>query len=248
MQVGDKKKASVLGFVAVGAVGFVILQLVPKAEARPDAKSNPTPTPSGDPTATTPTGTPLTAPAGPDVPLRRDPFALGPKPQPRRSSPVLLPQSSGQTAGIPVGSATSDPLPPAFGESRIPPAQFTSSPSLQGPLSTPGPRVSAAKRASTGDKPAPDKGALPLPAETSVVPPTVTIIRLLGIVESTETVALLMVGDREVTVSVGEEIIPGIRIETISLDGITFVRKPGARLAPQTPASGQLAPGEEISL
>ncbi len=149
---------------------------------------------------------------------------------------------------MPEGGATSDPLPPAFSESRIPPAQFTSSPSLQGPLSTPGPRVSPSKKAKGGDKPTPEKGALPLPVETPAAPPAVTIVRLLGIVESSESVALLMVGDRELTVSVGEEIIPGIRIETITLDGITFVKKPGARLAPQTPASGQLAPGEEISL
>ena len=57
-------------------------------------------------------------------------------------------------------------------------------------------------------------------------------ITLLGVVESDRPVAMLRVGGSERTARVGDEIVPGLRIESVTLSGLTFVKRPGVLLAP----------------
>lgn len=216
MQVGDKKKAGVLSVVAVGAIGFVILQLVPKAEAKPMPRAD-TGTASTsvaiDPVA------PVAAAPQAAVSLERDPFALAPRAKPR---PSTAPRSA-DDENLDQGS-TPTVLPPIDNSS---PAPFL--------------LPQALPKSVESSAPAP-KSVRPQPRPPIVeTPPPVlvkTIVRLLGVVEAPTPVAMLLIGERERTARVGDEIAPGVRIEAISLAGITFRNTPGVRLAP----------GEETSL
>lgn len=232
MQVGDKKKAGVLSVVAVGAIGFVIFQLVPKAEAKAPGRAAPA---SSGSAAAAPAPLTITAPVIPvsarPVALERDPFAVGPKPTPRPSVGSGLPTpelsqvsktSPGSLPPMPLGSgggATDFQFPTEAASDLRPNAQAAKAP----------------KKGAAEEKPAKSTDVESVAAKT--------IVRLLGVVESPKPIAIFTIGDLERTAEVGDEILPGLFIESIDLAGVTFRKVPGAKAAPRP-----LAPGEENSL
>lgn len=225
MQVGDKRQAGILGTVAVGAVAFLIFQLVPKADAHQAALPAKPPI---SPTVVTDAPAPVApVPAvGAGVPLQRDPFAVVRHAAPK---PSVVANSGDPSDAADAKGDAADAKGTTPASSLLPPGPIGSFSGIASPEEeTPDPGMAVPPAVKKG-RPAPKavgKTALAPP----VAPPKIAVA-LLGVVEMPTPIAMVRVGTAERTLRIGDEVAPGLRIAAITLEGITFVNRPGVCLA-----------------